>query len=228
MVPNTPAGDSWTLVVTSTPSTSFRATNYQIAFLPTGEVDFTRTSSETFNAVNSLLAPTVSILQQVQGPDFDFWKFINWIFVSYYWILLYDFGQINPTFYKYNQLQFPLFDEPIPFPSTNNIFVNDTLFSIYSSYLHDTVVPFLNKNTNVMLNPPTFLPLSADNSLQPFGVTLLRSYSCVERQLKGWVSAAISVLVADYALIMGGYTFFVFVIGWWQKRKHKQGEILTR
>ena len=38
-----------------------------------------------------------------------------------------------------------------------------------------------------------------------------RSYSCLERRIKGWVSVVIAVLAANYALLGFAYTVYVFI-----------------
>jgi hypothetical protein len=155
----------------------------------------------------------------------DVWRLLNWVIVSYYWISLFDFGQTAPTYYRSSYVldDFPNFTEPISYTSVNNIFVNDTLFGIYSSTLRDEILPFL-QLFDPTFSLPEFLPLDLDNALQPIGMSLLRSYSCVERQLKGWFTVAISVFVADYALIGGAYTVVAFIAGWWQKRRNIHGK----
>lgn len=101
---NTPAGDYWTLWLIYEPQNSTPPMEYAIpiTFLPTGEIDTTRTSEQDMSRANSILAPTIQILQSVI-PGFDFWKLANWIFVSWYWMILYDFGQIGPTVHLYRQ-----------------------------------------------------------------------------------------------------------------------------
>jgi len=201
-------------------------TQIPITYLPTGEIDATLTSSQNLASANTLLAPTIALIREAVGdPTFDVWPLFNWILVSYYWVFLYDFGLIAPTYYNYTSAALPNFTDPIYYSPRNNIFVNDTLFNIYSSYLFDTIVPFL-RSSDPNLVVPEFLPVSQENSLQPISQSILRSYSCVERQMKGWVSATISVLVADYAFIVGAYNLILWGAGWWMKNK-KQGGFLS-
>lgn len=224
--PNTPADDSWTLFLGYTLKDSYNETLIPITFLPTGAIDYTHTSSEDLDEANALLAPTIAGVPPGVVNIFDVWKLLNWVIVSYYWISLFDFGQTAPTYYRSSYVlgDFPNFTEPISYTSMNNIFVNDTLFDIYSSTLREEILPFLE------LFDPTFslqefLPLHLGiNTLQPTGMSLLKSYSCVERRLKGWLTVAISVFVADYALIGGAYSVIVFIAGCWQKHGARDGK----
>ena len=220
---NTPAGDSWTLYLGYSPVGSFTENLIPISFLPTGEMDKS-TSNQSLDTANALLAPTINAMRLMSGdPKFDFWKFMNWIVVSYFWLFLYDFGQTNLTYYNHfgDESLSQAFSAPVFYSSTNNIFVNSTLFSIYSSYLTDilSLVPgFL---------PPEFLPVDSNSSLQPTATVFLRSYSCMQRQLQPWTNAVISVLVADYVFITGGYHLVLTVATWWQKRRNAEGKSTT-
>ena len=136
---------------------------------------------------------------------------MNWLFVSFYWAFLYDPGQVTPT--TYTSLKAPFvgpfepvtFSEPISYLPTNNIFINGTLFGLYSSFLKSTIVPLVN------ISIPEFSPLDNKNHLQPIDVTFARSYDGTERRLKAPITLKISIIAADYALIIGGYSLVVFV-----------------
>jgi hypothetical protein len=213
--PNTPAGEYWILYVSYSkyPSQSFEPEiRLPIAFLPTGEIDLAHTVAEDLTTANNLLAPSVQLLEEIlQVSAFDIWSFFNWVFVIYYWALLAGLGQIAPTAYD---VTIPFSPQPIPFPSTNNIFVNETLFQIYSGYPN---------STNSTLGDRAFVQgapvLNNETRLKPIQTTLFRSYTCSQRRPKKPLDLIVSVLVADYALIVGFYKFFVFITGWWQKRK---------
>lgn len=111
------------------------------------------------------------------------------------------------------------------FPSTNNIFINQTLFHIYSSYLRNTVVPLLNPGSSL----PEFSSLTGENSLKAEDKTFTRTYACVERQLKAPISLIISVLVADYTLIMSAYSVVLLAAAWVHRRQQDGALIrLTR
>jgi hypothetical protein len=215
--PNTPAGDCWTIYILAMSPGEVDGVEYSITFLPTGEVDFGHTDFADFENADALLAPTTEWLKLywIADETFDIWKLLNWMFVSAYWVLLADFGQIAPTVYAQSDSDLA---SAFFFPSTNNIFVNETLFEVYSSYLQDIVLPIL-QQVQPALTIPDFSPLNGSNRLQSTDVSFLRSYSCIQRQSKGWVSAAISVLVADYAFIMGPYSLFALMAGWYQRRK---------
>jgi hypothetical protein len=217
-IPNTPAGDSWNLYLGYTPANAFNESLIPITFLPTGEIDLKSTSNQSLDTANALLAPTINAMRLAMGdPEFDFWNFANWLVVSYYWLFLSNFGQTSPTYYNFTSEDLPNLLAPVFYSSTNNIFVNSTLFSIYSSYLTDLF-------SFVGLPPPEFLPLDNNNSLQQTAVTFLTSYSCMQRQPQPFIYAAVSVLVADYVFIAGGYSFVIIVATWWKKRRTAEGK----
>ena len=203
---NTPAGDYWTLVVFVTSNGIVGSdTPYPICFLPTGEIDTIHTLSETLAKVNVILEPTISLMRLISGdPAFDIWKCFNFLFVGYYWWLLADLGEIAPTAYDYT----------IPYsPQTNT-------FQIYSAYIMNTIIPFLNSfDANSTLGLLPLIPLNDATRLRPFETTLLRSYSCASREMKNWINLIVSVFAADYALIAGSYGLLVIVLSWSQKRK---------
>src|SRR5690242_4200414 len=90
-IPNTPASDSWNLYLGYTPAGAFTENLIPITFLPTGEIDKS-TSNQSLNTANALLAPSINAMRlEIGDPEFDIWKFMNWIVVSYYWLFLYDF-----------------------------------------------------------------------------------------------------------------------------------------
>jgi hypothetical protein len=79
--------------------------NY-LTFGPTGKVDEKLTLPNDFNDAKRVLTPTIqyiNTLPAVQNiPNFDFWELLNWMFVTQYWALLLDFGQIAPSTFNYN------------------------------------------------------------------------------------------------------------------------------
>ena len=117
----------------------------------------------------------------------QFWKLVNWIFVSLYWTILYDVGQISPLTPA---------DNPDFLPSTNNIFINASLFKTYSSFLNDTILPKLRQE-----HLQDFKPISDTNQLKPRNTTFLRSYSCQKKQWKEPLNAALSIMAAWYTLL---------------------------
>jgi hypothetical protein len=226
---NTPAADYWMLYVFYTLQNAtlpYDEIAIPIVFLPTGEIDFTRTKSSDYLLANNILQPTIALLQASGGANFDIWKFLNWLFISFYWTTLADLGQVAPTTYSLTNFvpgwsPVGIADTSQPqtsFPATNNIFVNETLFNIYQSYFRDTLLP---------LDPgflvPSFNSPNGGNQLQPVETEFVRSYSCLERQWKGVLAAIISVIVADYALFFALYHFYILFAGWLQKRRDKEG-----
>lgn len=199
------------------------------------EIDSTRTSMQNLVDASNLLSPSISLIQEATGSEifdiFDFLKLLNWLVVSYYWLFLYDFGQLAPLQYNVTGGIFPIFAQPYVFSSTNNIFVNETLFEIYSSYLRNTLFPYLKMfesltgASNLVL--PDFMPLGPNNTLQPINMTLLRSYSCLERHMFGLGTVFVSVFVADYAFITGAYLTVMFLAGWWKTRGKPEGEFYS-
>jgi hypothetical protein len=175
---------------------------------------------------NTLLTPTIKLLRSVSGDqNFDIRRLLNFWFMSYHWLMLLDFGLDAPTVFIGDPAQsIPDFSQPIVYLPTNNLFVNDSLFQIYSSYIHNTLVPLV-QQTDPAYNIPEFSPLTKDNHFQPFNTTLFRSYPCTERQLKGWGSVVVAVLAASYAILAGSYTVLISVLGWYQCRKDESGLI---
>lgn len=188
-------------------------TRLAISFLPTGEIDVAHTPTSNLTKANTLLAPTIQLMQEFLGDStFDIWRFFNWIIVTYYWSLLADLGQIAPTAYGAPN---PI-SQPVPFASTNNVFVNETLFQDYVAYYNSTLSSTIQRYIGPQ--PPPVL-LNDETRLQPIQTTLLRSYTCSNRQIKPPLDLIIAVLVADYALIMGAYKIVLFITGWLQRRK---------
>jgi hypothetical protein len=212
--PNTPAGDYWILYLSFSPQDALFEHRIPIAFLPTGEIDLAHTAPDNLTRANDLLAPTVQLIQEIlQVTAFDIWRFFNWVFVINYWALLADLGQIAPTAYD---VTIPNSPQPVPFPSTNNIFVNATLFQIYSAYFNTTLSPLVQSASGP--HPPP-VELNDETRLEPIQTTLLRSYTCTWRRIKSPLNLIISVIVADYALIVGAYTVVRLITGWLQRRK---------
>ena len=140
----------------------------------------------------------------------DHWRFLNWLFVGYYWALLYDLGQESPVNYA-NLPHQPLpgwyqknFTQVINLPSTNNIFVNNDLFQNYSSYLLESILPLLG------LPLPEFAPLDDRNYLQPQSTTFIRSYSCELRQPKAPFTAIADIVPPVYVFVTGLLSLIIF------------------
>lgn len=217
---NSPANDRWTMYLIYVENSEEKYV--QVTFLPTSEIDMTSNpyAAGNISLASTLLAPSFSGLRSLNPQiTIDILKMVNWGFVSAYWLSLYDFGQLVPMTYEYTTSSVN-FSSPIIYSSTNNIFLNDTLFQIYSSYLRDVMMPIF--RGYLPAGPlPEFLPLDENNRLEPRTSTMLKSYSCTERERKGLFSFIFSVLAADYGLIAGGYTIMIYIAGLKQKRKDK-------
>ena len=197
--------------------------NIPISYLPTGELDLEHTTTEDIAKATGLFSPLVELIALLTGSNsLDIFRFANFIMVSSYWLGLTAFGQLAPTTYNLPPQGGINFSEPVILSSKNNPFVNNTLFEIYSSYLHDTIMPLLQSQQPEASLPP-FLPLSEQNSLDLPSVKILRNYSCSGRQMKGWVSVVISVITADYAILGGVYHFFIYIASWLQTRRGTDG-----
>lgn len=194
-----------------------------IVFDAKGRIDTTKTTSAELELLTTMIEPLDKVLQlraRQQGIEVDFWELMNWLFVSAYWTLLADVGQVNPTIYpriKNGGRHIFDFSSPTEHPSINNIFVNDTLFSIYSNYLQEVIIPLLGLSAYRQA-VSIFAPLDYQNRLESRETTILRSYPCTIRRQKSVVGAFVSIVVADYAFIKGGYTLFIFFAAWYEKR----------
>ena len=139
---------------------------------------------------------------------------MNWIFVSQYWGLLLDFGQVSPTTFRYSPAGNLIDYGPVRYPATNNIFVNDTLFYIYSNYLYNTILRLFGYHF------PQFNPLNSTNKMNATDVSFKMLYCCQDLQLKSSESLVISILVADWAFMTSLYTIILFAGTWWEMRKN--------
>jgi hypothetical protein len=158
----------------------------------------------------------------------DFWKLINWLIVSAHWGILADLGQTSPTTYMGGPVNAILphwtfqFANPIQLSQMNNIFVNETLFMYYVDVMKE-ILQFFDVPYNA-----TFSPLNDANRLEPREMTFRRSYICNERRMKSPISATTSILIAEYAFLIGGYSLFIFVAAYYQKRKAGEGKFDLR
>lgn len=197
---NSPANDFWSLNITYMFLNSQTVNNVGITFLPNGTIDQTRTSAADLQNAN-VLPSTVS-----PSNISTFWTKMNWIYVSLYWTVLYDLGQIAPTVYV-NQS-----DTAIMLPSSNNIFINPSLFNTYSTILDENILP------DQGYSLPKFSPVGQTNRLLPHGTTFLQSYSCRQRKRKELLSALISIMAADISFILFAYGCVTWLVETWEKR----------
>lgn len=218
---NTPANDNWTMSIHFMRSNSSNVDVLRIVYLATGEIDIHRTPERDFWTANVILFPWIQLLKSVRA-DFDIWTLLNWIFVTCYWLTLADLGQESPTLYAPLKDQSYIRDDlstGIQYPSRNNIFMNNTLFTTYSSFLQDVILPLL------LIPSPSqgFAPLDIENRFQASPTTFRRSYICTTRQWKAPLSAMFAILVTIYTFISGGYTLFIMCASWYQRRKDMDG-----
>jgi hypothetical protein len=229
---NTPAEGSWTCFVKYIFVNSSLENNFvEISFLPTGEIDRTRTSNKSEILANTLLEAAISPIRNIaqqKGVDFDFWTFINFVLVSEYWGILLSLGQNQITEYPsssdfWNSAPNTTseFSEPVSYDSNYNIFVNATLFNIYSSYLSNTLLPLSD------VPPISFEPLSDQNQFRVEPTTFLRSYTCQVMEAKEPFVAFFSVITTVYVFTAGPFHFIVFVAGYLKTRNNKEGRRMT-
>ena len=102
---------------------------------------------------------------------------------------------------------------PTSYNSTNNIFINESLFEIYYTYLKTRILAIVN------VSLPVFSPLNDTYGLEPVQTTFQRTYSCLARQWKGPLVGIVSVLAADYALFFGVYSAVMWFAAVIQKRQ---------
>lgn len=69
--------------------------------------------------------------------------------------------------------------------------------------------------------------MTNDNHVTLPEMTFIKSYSCTYRQMKSPIDFIISVVVADYALIIGGYTIAIFIAGSIQNYRRRDGNSPT-
>lgn len=219
----TPADGSWTMQVTYRNNTGASLESGNIIFLPSGKVGSTGggLSPGFFDRINNIVAPTVASLQRTATANgvanFDFWEFMNWIFVSQYWLLLLDFGQVSPSTFNYNTQGDRLDYGPVKHTTAYNIFVNETLFAQYDSYLRQTILPLFNYTL------ADFLPVSPTNRMNETTVSLRMLYSCSDIRLKDSAGLIISVIVADWGMISSVATLGLFILAW-RLRKVTDGD----
>jgi len=171
----------------------------------TGNVDMTLTSESDYQIASQLLFPGT------KGSDLtDNWQQLDWWFVNTYWITLYDLGQVVPDYFYGN------YTDPyvaVSLPSTNNIFLNPTLFETYFNIWNNSWgadMPRIN--------------LNATNRLYANPTTFLQTYACVQRVPKPILSIIINVIVADVSLTLAAYGFIIWVLETFKKRHSKHGE----
>jgi len=221
--PNTPANDYWELKLATSQIGSLTENDTYLIFSVNGTtIDTARTLRADLDRVNSFLAPAISSLHlQLNAVPFDFWELLNWLYVSYYWIVLADFGQTAPTIYYEN------ITLAAQLTSANNIFVNQVLFTRYQAYLRNTVLPLLAHIAPKLAQVPPFRDLGGNNTLSfsQDESSFIRGYACVVRRRKPWLNLIVAVIVADYAFLMSAYKLLIFVATKIQTRRRRDGNL---
>lgn len=224
--PNSPAQGSWCLEVVIGKNLQ-QSEIKVVCFLPTGALDLNKTDKYDLENANNILNQTG--LVTIGGVyTTGLWELINWIFVSKYWLTLYDTGQLFSVTYQITDNGLLNFSNPFISDDTYNIFVNDTLFQNYSSHLAERIFPHLVGNVVGPNATVEFLPLDDINRLHPANTSIFRTYTCTKRQLKGWFSLLVSVFAADYALVGGAYSIFMFIAGTIQRRTNSSKSLSRR
>ena len=140
------------------------------------------------------------------------WEYVGRNFCILYCLFLADFGRTavsNPLFGTVTQ--------PAVSNTIANIFVDQVLYENYLEYLRnlesDSFYIQLTNASSPVIPSTTFTPL------QPVNTTFRQTYSCQQRQLKSGANFLISVIAADYAFIVGGYSLIIWIAGAIQKRR---------
>jgi hypothetical protein len=131
-----PSTDRWDLMVSVT-DVDDNTTSTLIVYNSTGGYSLRGANlpPDNFAETVEFLTPITSWISQLDSSGPDVLQLLNWIFVSQYSIALFDTGGTAPFIYihtfnsSYGKVRG---DSPL------NIFVNQSLFEIYSLYLGDT------------------------------------------------------------------------------------------
>jgi len=128
-------------------------------------------------------------------------------FQLFYWIYLADFGQNSPTFYRVFPVGGILQLQPVEFKksshmaSTSSIFTDRSRYELVSNWTNQSLgasVPLFNKSNGLPLLPS-------------HETAFVVSYACQERRLKAPLILIITVFVADFAFITGGYNLAIWI-----------------
>jgi len=172
-----------------------------VQFTTIGEINSTTDEialNQTFSAI-------------LDNGKFNFeqvWELIGRTFYLLYWLYLADLGQTS---------EIDVFSSKL-LPSSNNLFVNEALYQNYLEYYRKPggILDILGYSPLLWDFNQTFIPL------QPIDTTFIQSYSCVQRQLKSGLSFLISIIAADYAFIIGGYTLVLWIASKIQRRRYSR------
>lgn len=204
--PNTPANDHWYLSIGYRQENDVADNVINIAYLPDGSIDFTRTPVDNHIQASNLLQPLVFFMQSQTSPDIDIWKLLNALFVGYYWFILADLGQSSPTLYAYtNSSQYFVpsnFSQPVSYSALNNIIFNSTLANIVFGNIISNgseIANSLHIATNATLSP------DVDSRIR-------RIYLCTVMQAKPFVNLIVSVLGVGFGLILAFISYGLFML----------------
>lgn len=131
------------------------------------------------------------------------------MFYLWYWLSLADFGITEDNCFDLDG-------------TSSNPFVNGTLFDSYNGFMRTVALPYIFGNGTPYTMDPS-ATIGPENQLQSSMLPFLQTYTCSQRQLKGWLSLLVSVVAADVALILGAYNLFIFVATYLQKRSEGKG-----
>ena len=188
-------------------------TIYQVSGELNNTTNFTLNDASNLREASSLLGVTYTVDQPgapyIPGAPYmgeNFWTTLNWVFTVWYWAALYDFGQLSDSTLD-----------------LEGIFSNNTLVQRYAAVANEFVFPVAEFVAPFYGTNLTALPLNATNKVEDVPTPLQQTYSCTQRQLRGWLTVAIFLIVADYTFALGAYNVFILIAGWWQKRKDDAG-----
>jgi hypothetical protein len=176
-------------------------------------------------------------LKMVIEEDFDALRFVNWLVVSYYWIYLADVGQTAPTIYEErgrglstSMENVNLMQPPTVFKSTNNIFINRTLFDIYDTYSRDKLFPLLRHlDSRISRTLPEFrIPNNTSNQRVAERTKIRQIYLCTIRHMET-LSSIVSVVSSVHIWVMAIVynVICALMLAAESRRRHSQNEIIA-
>ena len=172
---------------------------YPVYYNSTGQLE-----ENVSQELSDMLAPEIG----TSGLSFnEWWEALGRTFYIRYWLHLADLGQTSAKDPSSN------LTDPYVYPSTTNPFVNETLYQNFLAFYENLDPP--SEYLGNLLPFPDFTPL------QPVDTMFQLSYSCEQLRLKSGVSLLISIIAADYAFIVGGYSLLMCLAGNLQKRKEE-------
>jgi hypothetical protein len=194
----------------------------------TGQIDINRTTPGNLSAANALLNPAIGELQLLASQlniPFDFWEFVNWVYVNFYWTMLSDLGQIAPINYiprpaaPLTRLMNVDFNARRAYNSTYNILLNSELYHKQTSFLTTTLLPLLNKTISAKFDPLD----NKTNMFSPQIATFIRSYMCEIRQWKDPFGFMFSVFTTIWVFTLGPMAFMRLVLAWLEASQNPAG-----